>query len=217
MAKTAKRVAKAPVRTVSDYIAPFAAKYGEGLNGIMVAQESQLAMLREALKDCPATNQEQFKTNVRKPLMVELMKLTRNGKPVYSSEASLLSFMSQAAVVWVGFTNNVAPLAGETTVSSYYAGAKGRLVSAGLYTPGKGAPKGGKGGAAKAATPTKAETTPGAAAGKGTTLTPAQILRAAFNALGRPVSDDKIALLSRVILQKNVEFWKKVETITTIS
>lgn len=212
----AKRAAKAPARTVSDFIPTFAKQYGESVNGIFAAQESQLVMLAAALKDCPATNQEQFKANVRKPLMAELMKLTRNGKPLYSSEASLLSFMSQAAVVWVGFTNGDKPAAGETTVSSYYAGAKERLVKLGLFTPGKGAPKGAK--PAKAATP-KAATAPAATAeaGKAKTLTPAQILRAAFQALGQPVSDDRIALLSRVIVQKNVEFWKKVETIPTIS
>jgi hypothetical protein len=217
MAKTTiKRAAKAPARTVSDFIPTFAKQYGESVNGIFAAQESQLTMLRVALTDCPATNQEQFKANVRKPLMAELMKLTRNGKPLYSSEASLLSFMSQAAVVWVGFTNGDKPAVGETTVSTYYAGAKERLVKAGIFTPGKGAPKGAKApkGSAKAATAPAATT---AEAGKARTLTPAQILRAAFQALGQPVSDDKVALLARVITQKNIEFWKKIETIHTIS
>lgn len=209
----AKRATKAPARTVSDFIPTFARQYGETANGIFAAQENQLTMLRAALTDCPATNQEQFKANVRKPLMAELMKLTRNGKPLYSSEASLLSFMSQAAVVWVGFTNGDKPAVGETTVSTYYAGAKERLVKAGLFTPGKGAPKAPKG-SAKAATAPAATT---AEAGKAKTLTPAQILRAAFQALGQPVSDEKVALLARVITQKNVEFWRKVETIPTIS
>lgn len=212
----AKRAAKAPARTVSDFIPTFARQYGESVNGIFAAQESQLVMLRDALKDCPATNQEQFKANVRKPLMAEMMKLTRNGKPLYSSEASLLSFMSQAAVVWVGFTNGDKPAAGETTVSSYYAGAKERLVKLGLYTPGKGAPKGAKPPKAPKA-PAKPEGAASADPDKPKVLTPAQILRHAFQALGQPISDDKVALLSKVIVQRNVEFWKKVETINVIS
>lgn len=210
------RAPKVAVRTVTDFVGPFTAAYGEGQNAIFRAQVSQLDMLREALKDCPATTHDQFKANVRPALMTALTGLKRaDGTPHYASKDSAMMAASQLAVVWIGFSNGVLPEKGETTVKTYYAGAKPRLVAAGIYAAQRASTPTPAGSKAKPAS--NAQTSKGeASADPKVKASPEQILAHVFKLLGQDnVPTNRVERLALILRQRPTEFWRKMDTIST--